>query len=95
MATTTGYQVGGAVTGGISSEASSTPETTTGKKYWSLQRLKRSYQDYLGTKREEIDEQQDARRFMHASQWTSQQIKDLNLRRQPVTSTALWVRLSV
>jgi hypothetical protein len=86
MATTTGYQVGGAVTGGISSEASSTPETTTGKKYWSLQRLKRSYQDYLGTKREEIDEQQDARRFMHASQWTSQQIKDLNLRRQPVTT---------
>jgi hypothetical protein len=86
MATTTGYQVGGAVTGGISSEASSTPETQTGKKYWSLQRLKRAYQDYLGTKREEIDEQQDARRFMHASQWTSQQIRDLNLRRQPVTT---------
>ena len=37
----------------------------------SLDRLKRQYTDYLTTKREEIDEQQDARRFRHGSQWTA------------------------
>ena len=52
--------------------------------YWSHARVKRAYLDYLGAKREEINEQQDARRFVHGSQWTSQQIQQLNQRKQPV-----------
>jgi hypothetical protein len=54
--------------------------------YPSLSRLKREYIDYLGTKREEIDEQQDARRMRHASQWTSEQITQLKKRRQPIVT---------
>jgi hypothetical protein len=73
-----GYAVGGG-SGGVSSS-----EDEKGKTYWSHTRLKRAYKDYLGAKREEIDEQQDARRFVHGSQWTSEQITQLNLRKQPV-----------
>ena len=53
---------------------------------WSLDKLKRLYTDYLGSKREEIDEQQDARRFRHGSQWTSEEVTQLNARRQPITT---------
>jgi hypothetical protein len=85
MSSLTGYKVGGA-----SSQISSGPsgeESEEGTKdFWSLQRCRRAYLDYLGTKREEIDEQQDARRLEHGSQWTSEQIRQLNLRRQPVTT---------
>ena len=77
-----GYQVGGG--GAVSSAASSTDDKPT-KGYWSLEKLKRAYLDYLGTKREEIDEQQDARRYRHGSHWTAEQIKQLNLRKQPVS----------
>ena len=80
-----GYKIGGA-TQAISSGAAGSSDDTDTKHYWTLDRCRRAYLDYLGTKREEIDEQQDARRFMHGSQWTSKQINDLNLRRQPVTT---------
>jgi hypothetical protein len=51
-----GYSVGGSVSE-ISSSASSTEDSSKSKGYWSLQRIKRAYLDYLGIKREEIDEQ--------------------------------------
>jgi hypothetical protein len=75
-----GYSVGGGGTGGSSSSADDGKKTG----YWSLHKLKRAYLDYLGSKREEIDEQQDANRFTHGSQWTDEQIKQLNARKQPV-----------
>jgi hypothetical protein len=76
-----GYSVGGSGSGRTSGSSSDDGKKTG---YWSLTKLKRAYLDYLGTKREEIDEQQDARRFVHGSQWTAEQIKQLNARKQPV-----------
>jgi hypothetical protein len=78
----TGYSVGGSGSGRTSGSGDDGTKSKDG--YWSLQKLKRSYLDYLGTKREEIDEQQDANRFTHGSQWTAEQIKQLNARKQPV-----------
>lgn len=54
--------------------------------YWSHSKLKKSYQDYLSSKREEIDEQQDARRYYHAAQWTRAEIEVLQKRKQPVVT---------
>jgi hypothetical protein len=84
-----GYSVGG---NSVSSGASSTEDSTKKKGYWSLQRLKRAYLDYLGTKREEIDEQQDSRRFINGSQWTQAQLRDFSLRKQPTTTNNKVVR---
>jgi hypothetical protein len=84
-----GYSVGGS---GVSSGASSTEDSTKKKGYWSLQRLKRAYLDYLGTKREEIDEQQDSRRFINGSQWTQAQLNDFKNRKQPTTTNNKVVR---
>jgi hypothetical protein len=82
LATTdTGYGSGG----GGSGPSISTTDKPSKDGYWSLGKLKRAYQDYLGSKREEIDEQQDARRFVHGSQWTAEQITQLNARKQPIT----------
>jgi hypothetical protein len=49
-----------------------------------LSRLRRQYQDYVGSKRDEIAEAQEARRYYHGAQWTAEEIKVLNERRQPV-----------
>lgn len=54
--------------------------------YWSLEKCKRAYQDYLWSKRAEIDEQKQARRYRHAAHWTDAQIKILNARKQPVVT---------
>src|SRR5262245_10492067 len=54
--------------------------------YWPLDRLKRAYMDYLWLKREEILEQQDARRYRHGAQYTANQIQVFNLRKQPVVT---------
>jgi hypothetical protein len=74
----TGYAVGGS---GTAIGASGSEDKQS---YWSLRKLKRAYLDYLGTKREEIDEQKDARRFVHGSQWTAAEIQQLELRKQPL-----------
>lgn len=52
--------------------------------YWSHAKLKRCYTDYLFSKRQEIDEQIDARRYYHGSQWTAEQISTMKKRKQPV-----------
>jgi hypothetical protein len=52
--------------------------------YWPLSKLKKCYSDYLFNKREEIDEQIDARRYYHGSQWTTEQIAVMKKRKQPV-----------
>ncbi|MCE5181663.1 MAG: hypothetical protein ABFE07_04610 [Armatimonadia bacterium] len=48
--------------------------------------LKRQYLNYLDTKREEIREQQEARRYYHGAHWTAEQIKTLNKRKQPIVT---------
>lgn len=48
--------------------------------------LKRQYMSYLGTKTEEIKEQQDSRRYYHGAQWTAAQIKTFNKRKQPIVT---------
>src|SRR5262245_47750028 len=54
--------------------------------YWSLEKCKRAYMDYVGSKRDEIDEQQNSRAYRHGAQWTSKQVEIFNLRRQPVVT---------
>src|SRR5215831_13421535 len=56
------------------------------KDYWKLDKLKRSYADYLWSKRLEINEQIEARRYRHGVHWTSDQIRTFNLRKQPVVT---------
>ncbi|MDC9825669.1 hypothetical protein PRN20_18195 [Devosia sp. ZB163] len=52
----------------------------------SLERLKREYLGYLDGKTAEVEEQQEARRYYHASQWTAKQIRTFNRRKQPVVT---------
>src|SRR5262245_19875455 len=81
----TGYQTGGVLPG--PSYASMLPtDEDDASGYWSLQRMRQAYSTYLFSKRAEIDEQQQARRYRHGAHWTSDQIKVLNDRRQPVVT---------
>lgn len=54
--------------------------------YWDIGKLKKAYTDYLGNKRDEIEEQKDARRYYHGAQWTDAQIKILKKRKQPIST---------
>lgn len=60
------------------------PVVTRTDGYWPLQRLKRAYTSYLEEKRDEINEQKDARRYYHGSQWTAAQQAEFRRRKQPV-----------
>lgn len=77
-----GYSAGGS----RPSRTASKPDADEKGDYLSHEKLKRQYLDYLGGKRSEIDEQQDSRRYRHASQWTSEQLEQLKLRKQPVVT---------
>jgi hypothetical protein len=79
-----GYGRGNTSTGTKGKQTGVDEEITD--KGWKLEKLKRCYLDYLGSKRAEIEEQQDARRFRHASQWTSEQQTQLKARRQPIVT---------
>jgi hypothetical protein len=52
-----------------------------------LSRLRRQYQDYVGSKRDEIAEAQEARRYYHGAQWTAEEIKVLNERWRETAAT--------
>lgn len=54
--------------------------------YPSLGKLKKQYLDYLSTKRAEIDEQIQARRYRHGAHYTAEQIEAFRRRRQPVVT---------
>lgn len=56
---------------------------TTKTDYWPLERCKRAYLDYLGSKSDEIEEQKSARRYYHGAQLTQKQYRVLEKRRQP------------
>jgi len=75
----TGYASGSpALTSGAA-----TGEAAPKKGYWSIERCKKSYLDYITNKIDEIEEQKDARRYYHGAQWTEEQLKILKARRQP------------
>ncbi len=78
-----GYSAGSASAGVAGSEKSGAPEQD---QYWSLRKLKQGYLDYLGNKRDEIEEQKKARRYRHGAHWTEEQIKVLQRRKQPVVT---------
>ena len=61
----------------------STSDSGDDKGYWPLSKLRKCYSDYLFGKREEQDEQIDARRYYHGSQWTAEQLRIFKKRRQP------------
>src|SRR5687767_5462747 len=67
-----------------SATASHAQSTEPKESYWPLSKLRKCYTDYLFSKREEIDEQIDARRYYHGSQYTSEQIRALRRRKQPI-----------
>lgn len=71
----TGYVAG-------SSSSAGTEEPSEGR-YWPLSRLKKAYLDYIGNKREEIDEQIEARRYYHGAHWTADELSKLKKRNQP------------
>ena len=82
----TGYAGAGIGGYSIGNPGKGKPSTSEEPKGLGVERLKRQYIDYLSTKREEIDEQQDSRRFRHGSQWTAEQEKELKARKQPVVT---------
>jgi len=83
MAISTGYAQIVPPADGLSS-TSVTDDSTA--KYWSLSKCKRAYMDYVGSKHEEIQEQQSARCYRHGAQWTVSQVETLNKRKQPVVT---------
>lgn len=75
----TGYQPGSAPSRGVGS-------SEPGSEGMGHDELRKQYLAYLDLKSEEIKEQQNARRYYHGSQWTADQIRVFNKRKQPVTT---------
>ena len=84
VASYTGYQQGGSAAGGGPADLSDPKENPDGS--WSLEKCIQAYTTYIDNKTLEIQEQQNARRYRHGAQWTADQIKALNDRRQPVVT---------
>jgi hypothetical protein len=82
MANFSDYSTGGGQSA-VNTSGPVEPQTST---YWPLSRLKRAYLDYTDSKRDEILEQQDARRYRHGSQYTEEQTKTYNKRKQPIVT---------
>lgn len=84
MTVSTGYQPGPGT--GVGTSGGGMPAEEPEYEGRSLDALKKAYAAYLSGKQAEIKEQQDARRYVHGSQWTAKQIKTFNDRRQPVVT---------
>jgi len=54
--------------------------------FWELEKCVKAYTTYLDSKRLEIEEQQISRRYRHGAQWTNEQVKTFNDRKQPVVT---------
>ena len=78
-----GYSVGGIQPGPM---ASGSDEGDERPGFWPLSKYRKAYSTYLDSKTLEIQEQQQARRYRHGAQWTAEQIKTLNDRKQPVVT---------
>src|SRR5262245_4421771 len=80
-----GYRPGGSLPGpSVSGMLPSDEDSAEG--YWSLTRCRQAYSTYLYSKRAEIDEQIQARRYRHGAHWTRDQVEVLNVRKQPVVT---------
>jgi hypothetical protein len=80
----TGYQQGGSAAGGGPADLSDQDINKDGS--WTLEKCIHAYTTYLDNKVLEIQEQQNARRYRHGAQWTAEQIKALDARKQPVVT---------
>jgi hypothetical protein len=79
-----GYRQGGSASGGPAIVDDDSQSNKDG--FWSLEKCIQAYTTYLDSKTAEIQEQQNARRYRHGAQWTAEQVKTLNDRRQPVVT---------
>ena len=82
----TGYS---SSTSGSRGRAPGTDDPRTGEDdqgFWPLEKCVLAYTTYLDSKRLEIEEQQIARRYRHGAQWTNEQVKTFNDRKQPVVT---------
>jgi len=79
-----GYPQGGAAAG--RNAPVTDPEGEDKDGFWPLEKCINAYTTYLDNKTLEIQEQQNARRYRHGAQWTSDQIKTFNERKQPVVT---------
>jgi hypothetical protein len=85
--TTTGFSTTGYIPGGSSpGPSASLNDQDQVDGFWDLAKCRRAYNTYLDSKQMEIQEQQNARRYRHGVQWTAEQIKVLNDRKQPVVT---------
>jgi hypothetical protein len=57
-----------------------------GEEYQPVETSVRQYLDYVGTKQLEIDEQKQSRHYYHGAQYTADEIKVLQKRRQPIVT---------
>lgn len=51
-----------------------------------IEKRRREFMSYLGSKSAEIDEQKEARRYYHTSQWTAKAIREFKRRKQPIVT---------
>ena len=80
-----GYTQGGSAAGrGPADLTETSKERPDGS--WTLEKCIKAYDTYLNNKTLEIQEQQNARRYRHGTQWTADQIKTLNDRKQPIVT---------
>jgi hypothetical protein len=79
-----GYPQGGSAAGRNAPITDPQEEDKAG--FWPLEKCINAYTTYLDNKTLEIQEQQNARRYRHGAQWTSDQIKTFNERKQPVVT---------
>jgi hypothetical protein len=79
-----GYPQGGSTAG--RNAPITDPEGEDKDGFWPLEKCINAYTTYLDNKTLEIQEQQKARRYRHGAQWTSDQIKVFNERKQPVVT---------
>src|SRR6478609_3587934 len=54
--------------------------------YWSIDKCKKAYTQYIANKSQEIEEQKNSRRYYHGVHWTSEQVRELNKRKQPIVT---------
>jgi len=79
-----GYPQGGSAAGRNAPIVDPQEEDKEG--FWPLEKCINAYTTYLDNKTLEIQEQQNARRYRHGAQWTPDQIKTFNERKQPVVT---------
>src|SRR5882672_5050997 len=82
VTSSTGYVPGGSLVGTAPGVEVEDPNS----EFWPLDKCRKAYTTYLDSKRLEIEEQQQARRYRHGVQWSADQVKTLNDRKQPVVT---------